>query len=183
MLVMPRTATVLDPSEPSAEPVDVADIACALSVTPLFGSQTVFFYSLAQHAVDVRNAARRRGLPDAAQLVALHCCSVHAYVPIGSPRRDAWREAIATALGLRASENAAVDEIEAAVRVEAAGVLLSDGGEQLAAALGREPVELSARGPRRQPVASPIAERSFLSAHEELRPGLGQLPSNPRTTV
>jgi len=173
MLVMPRSGLVLDGATPSSDGVRLEDIACGLSTAPLFGPQAVFFYSLAQHAVDVMRAAQAAGVDGRALSAALHRNSATVYA-FGHPEREAmWSHAIADVFGYKdildsASLTGQLDTVEAAMRIDAAAVLLVDGGRTLAEESGLAPVGLTARGPKRRPVSPSEAERAFIQADTQL---------------
>lgn len=74
------TGRYFDFVAPTAEQIDVRDIACALSNTCRFGGHVSRFYSVAEHAVRASWWVRDRGYSRGAQLAALHHDSHEAYL-------------------------------------------------------------------------------------------------------
>ncbi len=69
----------LDYLDPRAEDIELADIARGLAHTCRFAGQTTRFYSVAEHAIYVRNLVIAAGHPELA-LAALHHDSHEAYL-------------------------------------------------------------------------------------------------------
>lgn len=172
MPVMPRSSRTIDVRAPTSAAVSVDDIACGLATFPLLWPQATFHYPLAQHAVDVARTAQAGGLASRGVLAALHFYSASVYGLCQPAAEDGWRAAVAEAFGfvewLAADESAAVAAISRDVEIEAAAVLLADGGERLAEASGRSAALLTATGPKRRPVRPPQAVELFVDMHRAL---------------
>jgi hypothetical protein len=174
----------VDFSNPTASDISVIDIAAALSKICRFGGHAREFYSVAQHAVLVRDLVTAASRPDLA-LAALHHDSHEAYIcDLPAPLKrflnsqdqlegytelvtrfdGAIGEAIGTAVTRhRADDRRVIERADrAAFRIEAAA-LLPNGGKRAIA-----DNHCKTRGGLRScptPMTPSIAAQAFLEAH------------------
>lgn len=73
-----RSGLILDFASPDPSQISIEDIAAGLSMVCRFGGQALAFYSVAQHALLVKELVERGGRPELA-LPALHHDSHEAY--------------------------------------------------------------------------------------------------------
>lgn len=183
----------LDLDDPRPEDIRIEDVAGGLSKVCRFAAQAREYYSVAQHALLVRQLLVEAGRPELA-LVALHHDSHEAYLcDIPSPlkrkiraRTTVYEEAcktldraIAEAFGFgwpeedSPKQRAVKHADNQALLVEAAR-LLPDGGKALRRDLGLGEEELRDLAPLEETLPPAEAEKLFRRTHEELtRDGLG----------
>jgi 5'-nucleotidase len=177
----------LDLDAPRSEDIRIEDVAGGLSKVCRFGAQPREYFSVAQHALLVRQLVVEAGHPELA-LAALHHDSHEAYVcDIPSPLKskisadtDVYDEAcktldrvIADAFGFGWPEQGSLEQrvIKQADRqallVEATR-LLPDGGKALRRDKGLGEEEYRNLAPLEKPLPPAEAEDRFLEAHAEL---------------
>ncbi len=177
----------LDLDDPRPEDVRIEDVARGLSKICRFGAQPIEYYSVAQHALLVRQLVREAGHPELA-LAALHHDSHEAYlcdIPKPLKRKisaitDAYERVcdefdivIAGAFSFElpkkgSSEEAAIKSADKHALLIEATRLLPDSGEALHRDLGIRDEELRGLAPMEEPMSPDQAEAEFLRVHEEL---------------
>lgn len=165
-----------DFDRPSSEMVCVEDIARALSNVCRFGGHVVQHYSVAQHAVFVRDLVVGLGHPELG-FAALHHDSHEAYTgDIPTPLKvmlapayynitDRVDTAIAEAFGIDPNEfdHAVIKTADAQVlRYEGVQLKSGPGAHRFAQAMGFQAIDV----PQITPLSPRSAEREFLAAHD-----------------
>lgn len=145
----------LNLDEPRPQDICITDIAAALSKVCRFGAQANRFYSVAQHAVLVRDLVVKAGRPDLAA-TALHHDSAEAYVcDLPSPLK-----ALLEAEGNHAYREAA-DRLDQAIAIK----------------LGHEPYDARSRSGAEVKLAD---QRALLIEAYRLLPDRGEGIRSPR---
>jgi hypothetical protein len=177
----------LDLDDPRPKDVRIKDVAGGLSKVCRFGAQPLEYYSVAQHALLVRQLVVEAGHSKLA-LGALHHDSHEAYlcdIPKPLKRKisainDAYErvcdqfdlviaEAFSFELPKKGSpEEAAIKRADKHALLMEASRLLHDHGEALRRDLGIRDEELKGLAPLEEPMSPAQAEAEFLLAHEEL---------------
>jgi len=195
----------LDLDDPRPETIHLADIAGALSRVCRFGAQATRFYSVAQHAVMVRDIVEQAGRPDLAA-VALHHDSAEAFVcDLPKPLKNLMEDegdfaydcvskrldrTIGIALGVdsydKGSQDGEVIKLadERALLIEAEH-LLPDGGRGIREARSPEWLERveALPKPRLLPLLSPEdAQDRFLQSHHQVVAGRRAQPHGDRVS-
>lgn len=172
-----RSGRVIDFAAPDPSQISIEDIAAGLSMVCRFGGQALAFYSVAQHAVLVKELVEQAGRPDLA-LAALHHDSHEAYAcdipkPLKRLIEEPYREitdrldrAIEEALELRALSEPDADVIKAAddraFEIEAEQLLNRGGWHEPSA---HKPSTILVHGEQRPLLTSAKAKLQFLDAH------------------
>lgn len=179
------TGAWFDFNEPRAEDVRLHDIAKALSLICRFGGQIPWHWSVAQHALLVRDILAVEGRCVELQIAGLHHDDHEAYVgdvptPLKNALGDVYRDfvapidaAVAQAMGIDPElfhHEAVVAADEMALRIEAYDLKISHGVEGAWRFREPPPDELVAQvlGPGKQIPDAEGAERSFLWQHQAL---------------
>jgi 5'-deoxynucleotidase YfbR-like HD superfamily hydrolase len=185
----------LDLDDPRPENIKIEDVAGGLSKVCRFGAQPLEYYSVAQHALLVRQLVVKAGYRELA-LIALHHDSHEAYLcDIPKPLKskisadtdvydDASKRfdrAIAEAFGFKWPEEGSPEQAvikgadRQALLIEAAR-LLPDGGEALRQDLGLGDEEYRNLATLDDPLSPAEAENLFLEAHAGLTAPTPQRP-------
>ena len=180
----------LDLDAPRSEDIRIEDVAGGLSKVCRFGAQPREYFSVAQHALLVRQLVVEAGYPELA-LAALHHDSHEAYLcDIPSPlkrkiraRTTVYDEAcraldrvIAEALGFKlpeqgSPEQQAIKHADRQALLVEATRLLPDGGEALRRDRQFVDEKFAKLAPLDDPLLPAEVEKRFLEAHKELARG------------
>jgi uncharacterized protein len=177
----------LDLDDPSPEDIRIEDVAGGLSKVCRFGAQAREYYSVAQHALLVRQLVVEAGYPELA-LAALHHDSHEAYlcdIPTPLKRKiskatdvydracDVLDHIIAEAFGFEwpeqgSPEQLAIKSVDDQTLLMEAARLLPDGGEALRRDKGLGEEEYRDLAPLEEPLPPAEAEKLFLRTHTDL---------------
>lgn len=177
----------LNLDDPRPEDIRIEDVAGGLSKVCRFGAQPLEYYSVAQHALLVRQLVGEAGYPELA-LVALHHDSHEAYLgDVPTPLKKKVRQvtnvydqasraldlAIAEAFGFvwpekDSQEWAAIKRADNQALLMETSQLLPDGGQGLHQDCEIDEEELRNLEPPEKPLPPAEAEARSLQAHSEL---------------
>ena len=180
----------LNLEDPQPEDIRIEDVAGGLSKVCRFAAQSLQYYSVAQHALLVRDLVAKAGYPELV-LAALHHDSHEAYLcDIPKPLKskisastdaydrvcDAFDVAIAEAFGFEylkkdSQERTIIKRADNQAFLMEASQLLPDGSEALRAAQELDGRALRDLPDLDEPLAPTEAERRFLGAHLHLTGG------------
>jgi 5'-deoxynucleotidase YfbR-like HD superfamily hydrolase len=186
----------LDLDNPRPEDIRIEDVAGGLSKVCRFGAQAREYYSVAQHALLVRQLVVEAEYPELA-LVALHHDSHEAYLcDIPTPLKQKIRKAtkvydeacktldsiIAEAFGFEwpergSPEQRAIKHADRQALLMEATRLLHDDGEALRRDKGLGQEEYRDLAALEEPLIPREAEKLFVQVHEELTEEANQAPN------